>query len=131
MRDAPEFTTRMNKAVALLTEARDIFARGPLDFYLKKLIEHSGALLTRFAPFTIGQRVKVAKLIKCEGGWRGCEQMLAVGAVGKVYDIDYYDGKFRIDFCPDEQFYIYDGKRYEPSLPHTYGLSADYLEVIA
>lgn len=122
----PEFVTNMKHACSLIKEAQAVINRGPLDYYLRKLVEQSEALLTVYAPIKVGQRARIVKKIKCEGGWRGCDEMLAIGAMGEVLDVDYADGHFVCDFCPDEQFYVRDGKRIDCSR-HTYRLRAEQL----
>lgn len=124
----PEFASNMRQVVHHLDAAQAIISRGPLEFYLRKLVEHSVALLTTFAPLKVGQRARIASNVECRDGWAGCEEMLAVGATGQVCDVDYFDGHFVFDFCPDKQFYVRDGKTYPSSLPHTYALRAEHLE---
>lgn len=46
----PEFSSNMRQVAHHLEAAQAIISRGPLGFYLRKLVEHSVALLTTFAP---------------------------------------------------------------------------------
>ena len=101
----PDFVERMKTGVKHIQRAQDIFTRGSLDYYLIKLVEHSEALLTRFAPIKKGERAIIVKKIKCEGGWSGSEKNLEVGVEGTVVDVDYGDGGFVYTFVPDVQMY--------------------------
>lgn len=100
------FIARMKEAIGHIEQARDIFAGGPLDFYLCTLVEHSEALLTRFAPLKVGQRAAIAEHIECRGGWAGREKTLAIGATGRISEVHYYDGAFWFDFVPDVEWWI-------------------------
>lgn len=123
-----EFIQRMKEAVGHIAKARDIMSQGPLDYYLGKLVEHSEALLTRFAPLKIGQPVVIVGKIKCEGGWAGCKRTLAMGATGTVSSVDYCDGRFVFEFVPDHEYWTdRDGVEHEATVPHTYSLGDDKL----
>lgn len=99
------FVTRMKQAVQHIQKARDIMARGPLEYYLAKLVEHSEALLTRFAPLQVGQRAVIVGEIKCKNAWSGREKTLAKGAVGVVREVEYSDGVFWISWVPDNDWW--------------------------
>lgn len=127
----PEFVERMKTAVGHINDARDLLAKGPLDYYLRKLVEHSEALLTEFCPFKVGARAVIVADVPCSGGWAGCEKHLCTGNIGEVVDVDYYDGAFRISFVPDRQWWRNsDGKYHEVSNPYRYCLNAKYLQPI-
>jgi hypothetical protein len=100
-----DFVENMKKACKHLEEARSIMSRGPLDFYLAKLAEHSEALLTKFAPFKVGETVALSGDVPCKGGWTGCEKTLSKWATGKIVEVDYYGGLFYFDFAPDNEWY--------------------------
>ena len=124
----PDFIEQMKAGVKYIKAAQDIFARGPLDYYLIKLVNHSEALLTRFAPIKKGDRAIIVKKIKCEGGWVGSEKNLAVGVEGTVCDVDYRDGGFVYDFVPDVQMYCdRDGNYKDKSSSSSYCLREVFL----
>lgn len=124
----PDFVDRMKLGVKHIQKAQEIFSRGPLDYYLMKLVQHSEALLTRFSPIKTGERAIIVKPIKCEGGWIGSEKNLAVGVEGTVIDVDYRDGKFFYDFVPDVQMYRdSEGNYKDKTSKSSYCLSEKYL----
>lgn len=100
-----EFVAKMESVASHFNEIQNLLRQGPIEFYLKKLAEHSEALLTKFAPFKVGDQVIVSKEIECKGSWRGCEKTLQIGAVGTVKNIDYYDGEFWIEFMPSIEWW--------------------------
>lgn len=129
--NTPEFVSRMKMAAGKLAEARDLVSQGPLDYYLNKLVEHSEALLTKFAPLKVGDRARIVAEIKCEDGWLGCDRTLAIGQSGFVEDVDYRKGRFVVDFVPDEQWWRDgNGRWHSKDRKHRYCLSADKLERI-
>jgi hypothetical protein len=127
----PDFVVRMKEGVEHIKKAQQIFARGPLDFYLVKLIEHSEALLTIFAPIKIGERAIITGKIPCNGGWKGSEKNLAVGVEGTVTNVDYRDGSFIYEFVPDVQVYEYNGEWRESSHKASYMLWDKWLHPAA
>ena len=122
--DNQTFVDKMKSAVEHVKAARDIVSSGPLMFYLENLIAHSEALMT-FCPFKIGDRAVISNEIKCPQGWKGQEKTLEIGQEGKVVGVDWYDGRFVVDFVPDKQWYMsygswvsVDNKRYFPLSVH-------------
>ena len=124
----PDFVERMKCGVKHIQQAQEIFAMGPLDYYLVKLVEQSEALLTRFAPIKKGERAIIVKKIKCEGGWSGSEKNLEVGVEGTVVDVDYSDGGFVYTFVPDVQMYRdHEGNYKDKTSKSSYCLREKYL----
>lgn len=124
----PDFIERMKAGVEHIRRAQDIFAKGPLEYYLVKLVEHSEALLARFAPIKKGERAIIVRKIKCEGGWAGSEKNLEVGVEGTVVDVDYQYGGFVYTFTPDVQmFRDYEGNYRDKSSKSSYLLREKYL----
>jgi len=122
-----DFVDRMKDAVNHLKKAEEIFQMGPLDYYLRKLVEHSEALMG-YSPIKKGQRAVIVKKIACKGGWAGSEMNLAVGVEGEVIEVDYRDGSFVYDFVPDVQMYqTHDGEYKEQTSKSSYCLRAKYL----
>lgn len=112
MNDMPYHINTMKEILHHLDEAQKILNKGPLDYYFKKLIEHSEALLTKFSPIKIGDKAIIVKKIDCSGGWKNCEKTLQIGSIGKVEDVDYSDGEFKYTFVPDYQWIEKDNGNY-------------------
>ena len=124
----PDFVEQMKMGVKHIQHAQEVFAKGPLDYYLIKLVQHSEALLVRFAPIKKGERAIIVKKIKCEGGWSGSEKNLEVGVEGTVVDVDYSDGGFIYLFVPDVQTYRdYEGNYKDKTSKSSYYLREKYL----
>lgn len=127
-----DFVNQMKEAVEHIRQAQAIFARGPLDYYLQKLVEHSEALLTKFSPLKVGQEARIVGNIKCDGGWQGAEKTLAIGNVGIVQNVDYIDGRFVCEFVPHRQWYKCPISReyHEKEYKHSYTLRQEILEAL-
>jgi hypothetical protein len=126
--NTPGFVELMKRGVKHIQQAQEIFARGSLDYYLVKLVEHSEALLMRFAPIKKGERAIIIKKIKCEGGWLGSEKNLEVGVEGIVEDVDYVNGAFAYTFVPDVQMYRdREGNYKDKASKSSYRLNEKYL----
>lgn len=113
MNNMPYHINTMKEILHHLDEAQKILNKGPLDYYFKKLIEHSEALLTKFSPIKIGDKAVIIKKINCDGGWKNCEKSLEIGSTGKVEDVDYINGEFKYTFIPDNQWYKHDDGSYK------------------
>lgn len=123
-----DFVASMKEAVSHIAKARDIMSRGPLDYYLEKLVEHSEALLERYAPLKVGQKAVIVGKVKCENGWAGRERTLAMGATGTISSVDFAKGKFWFDFVPDHEWWKdHEGNEHETDRPHSYCLSEKFL----
>ena len=120
------FTEQMKEAAEHLSKAQSIMARGPMEYYFAKLVEHSEALLSK-APLQSGDRAVIIKKIKCDGGWRGSEKTLGIGQVGTVRDVDFRNGKYTYEFVPDEEWYEYNGEWKESESSHSYSLGENKL----
>ena len=127
----PDFVSRMKDGVDHIKKAQQIFAHGPLDYYLVKLIEHSEALLTRFAPIKVGGRAIIVGKIPCDNGWKGSEKNLAVGVEGTVKNVDFLDGSFIYEFVPDVQMYEHRGEYHESTRKASYNLWDKWLHPVA
>ena len=81
---------KVQEAAKLLREALDILSSGPLDYYLTELVVAHNLLMTRYAPFKVGDRVqlKVTPEIteNVRYGWLGHKHFLVEGAAGVVRD---------------------------------------------
>jgi hypothetical protein len=120
---------QMREAYKHLQAAQRIWSAGPLESWVKKLMEHSEALLTKFAPIKAGEHAMICKKVPCALGWAGCEDTLRVGATGVIQEVDYYGGRFVYQFQPDrETWWNQYTQAYEPVRHvHTFSLSDKYL----
>lgn len=81
----------VHKAAEKLSEAMGMLGRGPLDYYLLELVAAHDMLMSRFAPFRVGDRVRLLKApdmkpisdVQPHGWWR-CRHFLVPGATGVV-----------------------------------------------
>ena len=130
-----ETTNKIFKAVALqqeaakkMREADMVLRGGPASYYEEKLHGYVSALFERFAPFKIGDRVRLIRAPKCEGGWAHHKHTLVVGREGTVADVDYVDGGFVADVAVDDQTYFGgDGKEHPIKRPYTFHLSERFI----
>jgi hypothetical protein len=123
-----EFLDRMHEVVKHVRQAQDLMARGPLEYYFGKLVEHSDALLTKFSPIKEGERAVIVQQPKLTGGWSGMEHTLYRGATGRVRSVDYCDGKFVFEFVPDAEYWIDSSGNKQPvTTRHSYSLSEKIL----
>lgn len=125
-----EFTERMKRLAEKLDEVRQICGEGRIERHLGKLIEHSEALLTQFAPLKVDDKAEVVSDIECKDGWSGSEKDLAIGAVGDVLSVDWRGGKFWFEFCPDKQWYRYQDEWHPKERKHTYSLPETVLSKV-
>ena len=128
-----ESIDRMKQVADHLAQARRLMDSGPLDYYLVKLVEHSEALLTKFAPFKVGDRACIVQPVPCPGGWAHSAKSLEVGAVGTICDVDYRDGVFVFNFTPDVQFYLSREELWAEleQSPYSFPLKSQYLGPIS
>jgi len=87
-------------------EASKLLSGGPASFYYEKMHGYIDALFNKYAPFKVGDRVKIVKKIKCEGGWSHCKHFLIKGAKGTVREVDYYDGSFNAHVMFDNETWV-------------------------
>jgi len=83
---------KVKEAAELMRRSLAILGNGPLDFYLTELVAAHELLMGRYAPFKVGDRVKLAStpLIteKVRYGWMGWRTLLVEGASGVVVRAD-------------------------------------------
>ena len=86
----------------------DLFGRGPLDFFLRELVAAHDLLMSRYAPFKVGDRVVLTKAPDYvqAPGWNGCEHFLVPGAAGTVVDTSCGERGFRFDVLFDDESWI-------------------------
>lgn len=110
---------------------------------LAQLYESFGAcmdLLARQLPFKAGDRVRLTKAPKCEGGWKDSEHFLVLGAKATVISvvIDYLMRNWTLNLEFDDESHIatfaYDGYNKGDAIPtaksqrHVYGFQPTSVE---
>lgn len=111
-----------------------ILSSGPLDYTLQKLTKAHEVLMTRFAPFKVGDRVALRRAPDMDSnhGWRHCRHFLIPGAVGTVRSADCsLAGNLIFDVDFDHQPWIdQDGKKHDPAEHYTFCLREDSLSLV-
>lgn len=117
---------RFSRGMALMQEALAALSGGPFDYTLKCLLAAREALLTRYAPFTVGDRVELAVTPKIDAetafGWLHSKHFLIKGAVGVVRSSDVRDDgslAFHVEF-DDESWIDRDGNQRPVATKHVY-----------
>lgn len=104
------FADRVSKAALLMDEAHELLRKGPLSFYLREMSAAYELLMSRYAPFKVGDRVKLAKTpdITPEHapGWMSCRHFLVQGAIATVSDARCGEGGFRFDVMFDGETWL-------------------------
>lgn len=104
---------------------------GPASHYLRKLCEHSEALLTRFAPLQVGDRAMIVSAVPLIGSWEYHARTLQVGAVGTIREADYSDGDFEFGWEPDEEWWTDRfGVEQRSRTTHRFTLAGKYLKKV-
>ena len=79
---------KVRKAAKMMREAQDILSGGPLDYYLLELASAHDLLMTRYAPFKVGDRVRLKAAPEITEsvrfGWLSHKTLLVAGAAGVV-----------------------------------------------
>lgn len=117
---------RFEKGMRLMQEALTALSGGPFDYTLKCLLAARMALLTRYAPFKVGDRVALAVTPvideKTAWGWMSSKHFLIEGALGVVRASDVRsDGQLFFDVEFDDETWIdREGVRRPVERKHTY-----------
>ena len=102
---------KVTRGADLLRQAMDTLNSGPLDFYLKELVAAHNLLMERFAPFKIGDKVRLTHTPviteKVSYGWLGHKHFLVEGATGVVRDAGCGSRGFWFRVAFDEQSWIH------------------------
>jgi hypothetical protein len=104
-------TDDIKNGITKIKEGIDLMSKGPMSYYLDQLLAARQALLTKYAPFKVDDRVvlTVAPKITDESapGWLGCKHFLVEGARGIVKGSDVRtDGTLRFNVMFDDESYI-------------------------
>jgi hypothetical protein len=102
-------TENFKKGMESIQHGFNLINSGPLNHYLDCLISAYNTLLTKYAPFKVGDRVALSHTpqIDKDSGWNHCRQFLIKGATGTVRESE-CDSKgvlhFSVEF--DNESYI-------------------------
>jgi hypothetical protein len=99
------------------------------------------ALLAKQLPYNRGDRVRLVKAPKCEGGWNASKHFLVVGAIGTVeaVEIDYLMHDWSVSVRFDDESWVAsndfpphhrkgDVVPVPPERRHVYGFGPSYVE---
>jgi hypothetical protein len=95
----------------LIRQGMEALNSGPLEFYLNELVSAHNLLMERFAPFKIGDRVRLTRTPEITNdvcfGWIGHKHFLVEGSVGTVRDAGCGSRGFWFLVALDEQSWIH------------------------
>jgi len=113
----------IKEGINKIKEGMSILSKGPMDYYLKGLMECREELFKRCCPFQIGDEVKLIVDLKIEksSGWYICRHFLIVDAKAMVREVDFYRGgfKFELEFY-NESFIDFHGDEHPIINRHTF-----------
>lgn len=122
----------VKKGFKLMEDGMRILGGGPLDFYVRKLTECYDLLISRYAPFKIGERVILTKTPEIGSvdrwGWLGSKHFLIKGAVGSVTFVEADGDGFRFSVVFDDDSWIdHHGVKQPTKEKGHFGFREDYL----
>ena len=83
---------KIRKAAKMMRDAQDMLSHGPLDYYLTEMAAAHELLMKRYAPFKVGDRVRLKAAPEITEtvrfGWLGWKTLLVAGAPGVVSRAD-------------------------------------------
>lgn len=110
---------------------------GPASFYFERVKGYVNGLFNRFAPFKVGDRVKLVDDIPMTDdnpGWHHCAHFLKKGEMAVVKDVDYVDdykgGRFVAECIFDNETYKDDEGNLHPTSKHLFSISEKWLEKV-
>lgn len=106
-----------------IKEGIKILSKGPMEYYIAKLIECREELFKRCCPFGIGDKVELNQNLDIgkSSGWYHCRHFLTCGSKATVVDIDFYKGQFRMDVLFDNETWIdIHGKEHKTDNKHSF-----------
>ena len=126
---------RVREGITKLEEGMRILSSGPLPYTLQKLTAAQGLLLNRFAPFKVGDRVKLKRapeILNEMHGWWFCRHFLVKGATGTVRESDCtVEGQLVFDVEIDNQTrHDLKGELVPLITPYTYRFREESLELV-
>lgn len=130
-------TDRVKEGVEALQRGISLLSGGPLDYTLGCLLAAREALLTRYAPFRVGDRVVLAETPRIDEevayGWLGSKHFLVAGAAGVVRSSDVRrNGQLTFDVEFDDESWVdRDGNVRPVSQKHVYCFGEKSLTLVA
>ena len=124
----------IERACKMMDEAGSILGGGPLSFYLREMNAAFRMCIDRFAPFKVGDRVKLAKTPtiteKESWGWMGCKHFLVKGAKATVEEVGCGEGGFTFSMLFDDETWIHPhtGKKMKHERPHHFMFGEQWVE---
>lgn len=110
---------KVKEALELQQRALSLLEKGPMSYYFEELVASYELLLSRFAPFKVGDKVKLTKDLR--EGWEAVwHTILVKGAQGVVERVDCGKSGFRIQVKLDFR---------ESHCDHSFTLREEDLEV--
>jgi len=120
--------TLWNEGREKFNEASKVLSGGPDTYYFGKVEAYASALFDRFAPFKIGDKVKIVKAPNTDNDWHHCKHFLIKGAVGTVDDVDYRNNLFVAHIVWDIETWINrDGCETPVKEKHTFLMSENQI----
>lgn len=127
---------RIQRGLKSIQDGFAVLSQGPAEYDLKCMLKATELLVTKYAPFKVGQRVELAAtpiITKDKSyGWLHSKHFLVEGAQAVVASVDFdsEDLSFHVIF-DDESWIDRDGKvnPIPPERKHTYGFRAEALRL--
>lgn len=120
-------TDAVKKGLTMIENGISMLRGGPMDYYLKQLLAARDLLLTRFAPFKVGDRVTLRRAYdpKEFTGWSHSKHFLIPGSPATVQSSDCSsEGDLIFDLVFDNESWIDDkGVERPVSEKHSYRFS--------
>lgn len=125
---------QIKKAKKLFSEAIAILNSGPASYYFEQLVIHSDALLSKYAKYKIGDRVRLSKTFMkddCGWGWYDSLHFLIKGSTAKVDEVGYDELGFYYGVVFDHESWIDRDDNEQPvEHKHCYSMRESSLEPI-
>jgi len=123
----------IKEGINKIKEGMSILSKGPMDYYLKGLMECREELFKRCCPFQIGDEVELIVDLKIEksSGWYSCRHFLIVNAKATVREVDFYRGgfKFELEFY-NESFIDFHGDEHPIINRHIFVFDENKLRLV-
>ena len=93
----------VKNAAKLMSQASNLLAQGPLEYYLTEMAGAHEYLMERFCPFKVGDKVMLTKTPDTDNGWRGFKDILVRGAIGTVMTTECGKSGFSFSITFDDE----------------------------
>ena len=124
-------TDKVVVGLRMIEDGIGLLATGPMDFYLKRLVAARELLLTRFAPFKVGDRVTLREPYQSAKitGWDQCKHFLIPGSPATVRGSDCtVDGRLEFDLEFDNETFFHEGVEMPATSKHVFRFTEHELE---